>query len=111
MYRTRSAPHGESVRPEYSVYVFHRPDDVQKGQSDWEKKRVTRSKYKAMRLAEKLHGSDSYSKVEIKKKAFDARYAKIIDRTLKIYSSQSFIPRPPLFAKLPKILRRLFVRR
>ena len=72
---------------EYSVYVYHYPDDIEHGQSDWEKKRVTRNKVRAMSVAKKYHDSAEYKKVEIKRKSYDSRYERVIDRTFHVYTS------------------------
>ncbi len=84
------------VKPEYSVYVYHYPDDIEDGHSDWEKKQVTRSKIRAMSVARKLHDSASFRKVEVKRKAFENRYDCMIDRTFKVYQS----PRPEQYGSV-----------
>lgn len=75
--------HPES-QTQYSVYVYHYPEDIEDNQTDWEMKRVTHSQVRAIKLAQKYHDTAAYKRVEIKKKYFDDKYACTIDKTMKI---------------------------
>ena len=75
---------------EYSVYVYRFPDEVLHGHSDWEKKRVTHDKMRALNFARKYFESDSYRMVEVKRKAYDDRYDRIIDRTFRVFTSEVY---------------------
>lgn len=74
---------------EYSVYVYRFPDDVLHGHSDWEKKRVTHNKMRAINFARKYFESESYRMVEVKRKAYDDRYERVIDRTFRVFTSET----------------------
>ncbi|MGH1397727.1 MAG: hypothetical protein ACRBCT_00750 [Alphaproteobacteria bacterium] len=100
-----------SQRPEYSIYVYHRKGDIAEGHTDWEKMLVTRHKYRAMRWAEKYHDCADFAKVEVKCKAYDERYARPVDRTIRVLHEEK--PRYvsfKRFLKMPKVLKRLAVR-
>lgn len=71
---------------EYSVYIFHRPfHNDNNDHITWEKRHTTWSMRVAQRQAEKLFRTNAYDRVEIKKKFFDPKVQRIIDKTMKIY--------------------------
>ena len=89
-------------KPEYSVYVFHR--NKTEGHTDWEMRKVTRNKYRALRWAEKYSKNGTYNKVEVKCKRYDTRYERPIDRTIKTLEKK----KPCLITsmlKVPRILK------
>lgn len=73
---------------EYSIYVYRAPEEMRLGQSDWERKRTTHSKYRALRMAKKYHESADYHRVEVKRKSFNAKYACDIDETFKVLDAE-----------------------
>jgi len=87
---------------EYSVYVFHR--NKAQDHTDWEKRKVTRNKYRALRWAEKYSHNDAYNKVEVKCKRFDKRYNRPIDRTIKTIKNEKSCFMTSML-KLPKLLK------
>lgn len=92
--------------PEYSVYAFRHAKDIERGHTDWEKLFVTRNKYRALRRAEQFHNSADYKSIEVKRKSYDNRYSRPIDRTIKVLQGR----KPQFFStkrllKLPKFLK------
>jgi hypothetical protein len=77
---------------EYSVYIFHRPFHNDNDHITWEKRHTTWSMRSACRHAEKLFKTNAYDKVEVKKKFFDPKIARITDKTLKIYQEDGDRP-------------------
>jgi len=72
---------------EYSVYIFHHPDEDHNNRHYWEKIKTTSNKYRALKNAEKLYQSHRYEKVEIKKIAFGKKNHDPVGSTLKVYKS------------------------
>ncbi len=109
-----AAQSDSTVKAEYSVYVYHYPDDLDAGQSDWEKKNVTRNKIRALSVAKKLHVSAAYKRVEVKRKSFETRYERMIDRTYKVYESGKGAPisgsqaHPRMLVKVRRFLKKIF---
>lgn len=73
--------------PEYSVYIYHRPENQHEGQNDWEMRTITPDLKFALDEAEALYESKGYRKVEVKQRVVDYKTDKIHDHTLKIFSS------------------------
>lgn len=57
-------------RSEYTVYVYHWPENHLEGQGDWEKRGVTADLHAALREARRLYGSRNFRCVEIKRHLF-----------------------------------------
>ena len=70
---------------EYSVYVFHHPLPQRDSVRAWERKGQTANRDEALQQAEGLHQSRAYHSIEVKKKFFDMRRQRIVNRTVKIY--------------------------
>lgn len=110
----RNAQGDSHPKPEYSIYVYRYPDDVEAGQSDWEKKNVTRNKIRALSVAKKLHGSAAYKRVEVKRKSFETRYERMIDRTFKVYEAGKGVQasgsqaQPLVLVKVRRFLKKIF---
>ena len=73
------------VQPEYSVYIYHLPENQHEGQNDWEMRTHTQDLRAAIDEARSLHSSQSYRKVEIKERTLDPKTETFKDKTLKIY--------------------------
>lgn len=80
---------GISVQTEYSVYIYHLPENQHEGQNDWEKRRVTADLNAAMREARMLYRSRGYRKVEVKQRLKDPRTRLMRDHTLKVFGLES----------------------
>ena len=74
------------VQPEYSVYIYHHPENQHEGQNDWEMRTITPDLNRALDEAESLYQSQSYRKVEVKQRIVDPKTAQMRDHTLKIFS-------------------------
>ena len=74
------------AQPEYSVYIYHRPENQHEGQNDWEMRTITPDLNMALDEAETLYQSQSYRKVEVKQRIVDPKTSQIRDLTLKIFS-------------------------
>lgn len=70
--------------PEYKVYVYH-PDRKTAGRHHWERRRTTVNRLRAIAEAQKLHDTQQYSKIEIKKTCYDERRQCDVDTTIKIF--------------------------
>ena len=69
---------------EFSIYVYHYPEDIEARHTDWEKVAVTNCIQEAVNKAQSLYDSREFKKVEIKKKYFDPKYQRVIDATYKV---------------------------
>ena len=78
---------------EYSIYVYHYPEDIEDGHTDWERKAVTHCIQDAINQGQILFDSKSFKKVEIKKKYYDARYDRVIDATYKVFQDKKRVSR------------------
>lgn len=78
---------------EYSIYVYHYPEDIEGGHSDWEKVAVTDCIQEAANKAQALYDSRTFKKVEIKKKYFDAKYQRVVDATYKVLQDKKRVSR------------------
>lgn len=79
-------PYNTSVQPEYSVYIYHRPENQHEGQNDWEMRTSTLDLNAALDEAESLHQSQSFRKVEVKQRIMDPRTEQVRDYTLKVFA-------------------------
>ncbi|MBL4803649.1 MAG: hypothetical protein JKY71_02195 [Alphaproteobacteria bacterium] len=84
--------------PEYSVYIYHRPENQHEGQNDWEMRSTTYDLNAAINEAVSLHESEGYRKVEIKKRLFDPETSAVKDQVLKVFMHEKVDI--PLEAKL-----------
>jgi len=75
-----------SLQPEYSVYIYHRPENQHEGQNDWEMRTITPDINIALDEAESLYDSQSYRKVEVKQRVIDPKTEKVCDYTLKVFT-------------------------
>ena len=73
------------IQPEYSVYIYHLPENQIEGHNDWEMRTHTQDLRAAIDEARSLHSSQSYRKVEIKERTLDPKTETFKDKTLKIY--------------------------
>ncbi len=91
--------HAQDVQvPEYSVYIYHRPENQHEGQNDWEMRSTTYDLNAAINEAVSLHESEGYRKVEIKKRLVDPDTALAQDQVLKVFMHEKIDF--PLEAKL-----------
>lgn len=77
-----------SAQPEYSVYIYHRPENQHEGQNDWEMRAHTVDLNAALDEAETLYQSKSYRKIEVKQRIMDPRTKQVRDYTLKIFADE-----------------------
>ena len=80
------------LQPEYSVYIYHHPENQHEGQNDWEMRTVTRDLDKALNEARSLYRSQSFRKVEVKQRIVDPKTENPKDFTLKIFSEDRTDP-------------------
>ena len=78
---------------EYSIYVYHYPEDIEDRCTDWEKIAVTGCVQEAANKAQTLFDSHDFRKVEIKKKYFDTKYRRVIDATYKVLQDKKRVSR------------------
>ena len=74
------------AQPEYSVYIYHRPENQHEGQNDWEMRTITPDLNAALDEAQSLYQSQSYRKVEVKQRIIDPKTAHTRDLTLKVFT-------------------------
>jgi len=79
--------------PEFSIYVYHYPEDIEDGHTDWEKIADTLCVQDAVNQAQKLYDSREYKKIEIKKKFFDGKYGRVVDATYKVLQDKKSVSR------------------
>lgn len=72
------------LETEFSIYVYHYPEDIEDRHADWEKVAVTDCIQEAANKAQSLYDSHNFKKVEIKKKYFDSKYQRVVDATYKV---------------------------
>ena len=77
-----------SSQPEYSVYIYHRPENQHEGQNDWEMRTITQDLNVALDEAESLYESQGYRKVEVKQRIIDPKTELMRDYTLKVFASE-----------------------
>lgn len=75
-------------QPEYSIYIYHRPENQHEGQNDWEMRTMTLDLNEAMDEAESLHRSQGYRKIEVKQRIIDPKTALVHDYTLKVFATE-----------------------
>lgn len=80
------------VVEEYDVYIYNKPLTKQ-GDEAWEKKRTTANRLRALAAARKLHESNRYGRVEIKKKAYDRVSQRATATTFKVYEGGNEEPK------------------
>lgn len=80
---------GLSMQPEYTVYIYHRPENQHEGQNDWEMRTITPDLNAALDEAESLHQSRSYRKVEVKQRIVDPKTESVRDYTLKVFAQDA----------------------
>ncbi len=78
---------------EFSIYVYHYPEDIEDGHTDWEKVAVTDCIQEAANKAQSLYDSRDFKKVEIKKKYFDLKYQRVVDATYKVLQDKKRVSR------------------
>ena len=78
-----------SAPPQYTVYIYHHPENRLEGQNDWEIRTITADLKQALREAASLYESQGYRMVEIKKRVTNPKTAQSRDRTLKIFDGRS----------------------
>ena len=71
--------------PEYTVYIYHLPENQLEGQSDWEMRGMTNNLDIAMYEAQSLFESRNFKKVEVKQRMADPASEKVSDISIKIY--------------------------
>jgi hypothetical protein len=72
-------------QPEYTVYIYHHPENQIEGQGDWEMRSVNYDLRTAISEADRLFKSRNFKKVEIKQRIRDPRTRSVTDQTLKIF--------------------------
>lgn len=75
------------IEPEYSVYIYHRPENQHEGQNDWEMRTSTLDLNVALDEAESLYESQSFRKVEVKQRIVDPKTEQVRDYTLKVFAN------------------------
>lgn len=78
---------------EFSVYVYHYPEDIEMGHVDWKKESVSNCIQEAANQAQELFDTNNFKKVEIKKKYFDEKYGRMIDATYKVLQDKKPVSR------------------
>jgi len=78
---------------EFSVYVYNYADDIEDGHTDWKMMNVFHCVQEAVNQAQKLHDSREFKKVEIKKKFFDEKYGRLMDKTYKVFQNEKRMSR------------------
>ncbi|MEM7651375.1 MAG: hypothetical protein AAF204_04760, partial [Pseudomonadota bacterium] len=76
-------------QPEYSVYIYHYPENQHEGQNDWEMRTSTPDLNLALHKAQSLYASQSYRKVEVKQRFLDPKTEKMRDATLKVFAHET----------------------
>ena len=74
--------------PEYSIYIYHHPENQHEGQNDWEKRSTTVDLKEALDEAISLHQSEGYCRVEIMKRLVDPETAQAKDQVLKVFAHE-----------------------
>lgn len=82
----------ERLQPEYSIYIYHHPDNYVEGWNDWEKRSVTYDLKAALIEAETLYASNEFQRVEIKEKIYDERRQRPVDHTYKVFDEDEGQP-------------------
>jgi len=78
-----------SSSSEYSVYIYHHPQNQCEGQNDWEMRTSTSDLNTALDEAEALYRSNSFRKVEVKQRVVNSKTRQVKDYTLKIFSGRN----------------------
>lgn len=69
----------------YDVYIYHHAANTNDEVQDWERRATTKNPRRAILKAKSLHRSQSYKKVEVKKRAIDKKNNCVCTATLKTY--------------------------
>lgn len=77
-----------ALQPEYSVYIYHHPENQHEGQNDWEMRTSTFDLNAALDEAETLYQSQSFRKVEVKQRVVDPKTEQMRDYTLKVFTRE-----------------------
>jgi hypothetical protein len=77
------------LHPEYSVYIYHLPENHLDGQSDWERRSVFADSAAAMNEAYRLFKSQNFKKVEVKQRQHNPYTRSVKARTVKVFDPQS----------------------
>lgn len=93
---------------EYSVYTFDKPLPRQKGDNSWKRHFAGTDCDLALEEARLLSKSRQFHRVEVKKKFYDTRQNRIIDKTFKVFPGRSLRERSRLMAAL--LLRKIILR-
>jgi len=90
----------ESACAEYSIYIYHRPENYLEGQSDWERRHTTFDFGVALREALRLTQTRNFRKVEIRQRITHPKTAHISDSTVRIFTPE----KTRWWQKLPQML-------
>lgn len=96
--------HSNSPLPEYSVYIYHHPENQHEGQNDWEMRTMTPDLNAAMDEAESLYQSQSFRKVEVKQRIIDPKTDNVCDYTLKVFSDDQTLFKGVIWAGVLSVL-------
>ena len=102
----RSGFIGRIIKPsdlEYSVYIYHHPEDDEARGTLWERRYKTKSMFHALARAKVLTRSDNYRSVEVKCTYHNAEKTAAVDRTVKTFDCK----RSQQTERLRAALRRL----
>lgn len=77
------------LHPEYSVYIYHLPENHLDGQSDWERRSVFADSAAAMNEAYRLFKSHNFKKVEVKQRQCDPYTQTVKAKTVKVLDLKS----------------------
>ncbi len=77
-----------SAQIEYNIYTFDMPKGKKKGEAKWKLNKTLNDMNTAMKMAESLHDSKQYHKVEVKQKFFDEKKNRMVDMTLKSFEQK-----------------------
>jgi hypothetical protein len=72
------------LHPEYSIYVYHLPENQHEGQSDWEKRSVFSSSAAAFQEAYRLFETRKFKRVEIKQRQHNLYTQAVQAKTVKV---------------------------
>ena len=73
----------------YDVYIYHHPANTNEEINDWERKSSTANARRALLKAKRLHKSQKYQKVEVKKRKFDSKRNCMFASTMKVYDADT----------------------
>lgn len=73
------------LHPEYSVYIYHLPENQHEGQSDWERRSVSADLKVALDEAYRLFKSRNFKRVEVTQRHSDPYTQAVKARTVKVF--------------------------